>query len=105
MLCGMERQRLAAARWRELIDQQRDSSGTVEAFCHRHGLAVSTFFAWRRRLEMEDRPTFVELTAAGEAPCDRVSQAIEVVLPSGVVLRVSELFDEATLRRVVEVLS
>ena len=105
MLCGMKRQRLTAARWRERIEQQRDGGEAVEAFCRGHGLAVSTFYAWRRRLETEDRPAFVELTGADQTPGDRVRQGIEVVLLSGVVLRVPESFDTATLRRVVEVFS
>lgn len=47
------------------MDQQRSSGMTIEAFCDQHGLAVSTFFVWRRKLREPDVPAFVEWGAAG----------------------------------------
>lgn len=102
--------RLTAERWRVLVEGQRSSGLSVEVFCRRHRLAVSTFFAWRRRLEGEGRPTFVEVTAATDGVASVMAgvEPIEVRLSSGVspgvVVRVPIGFDPATLRRVVEVL-
>lgn len=98
---------MTAERWTVLIAQQRSSGMSIEAFCRRHHLAISTFFAWRGKLKDQDAPAFVELTREPE-PCDDDAPAfspIELVLPGGVVLHVREGFDAAVLRQVVEALS
>ncbi len=102
----MGRRRLSRRRWRELVEQQRDSGLSVPVFCAQHGVGASTFFAWRRRLARGrgSEPAFVELrTKAQQEP--ETSGPIEVVLCSGVTLRVRESFDAATLRRIAEALS
>jgi len=38
------------ARWTRIIRDQDASGLTVAAFCARRGLAVSTFYPWKRRL-------------------------------------------------------
>lgn len=107
----MARRRLTAERWRELIEQQRADCLSVTAFCRRHGLALSTYYAWRQRVrtpQAADAPRFVELTATGESGSAREMALIEVRLASGVSagvhVRVPVGFDAATLRRVVEAL-
>ena len=40
----------AAARWRKLIEQQRQSELSVSAYCRERGVSAASFFAWRRRL-------------------------------------------------------
>ncbi|WP_454754356.1 IS66 family insertion sequence element accessory protein TnpA [Cupriavidus necator] len=40
---------------RDLLAQWRNSGGSVRAFCRQHGLAVSTFGLWRKRLNHERR--------------------------------------------------
>jgi len=44
-------QRLSAEQWRELIEEQRRSGLSQRAFCQARGLTVSTFYAWRQRLQ------------------------------------------------------
>ncbi|KDP87766.1 hypothetical protein CF70_034535 [Cupriavidus sp. SK-3] len=39
--------------WRDLLAQWRNSGGNIRAFCRQHGLAVSTFGLWRKRLSQE----------------------------------------------------
>ncbi|KJK17980.1 hypothetical protein UB46_34425 [Burkholderiaceae bacterium 16] len=39
--------------WRDLLAQWRNSGGSIRAFCRQHGLAVSTFGLWRKRLNHE----------------------------------------------------
>jgi hypothetical protein len=101
-----QRQRLTAQQWQSLFERQRVSGGSVQAFCRRHGVAVSTFFAWRRRLQQQAdaTATFVELTA--DAPADdgggSAGSAIELVLPGAVTVRVRAVFDAAVLQQVVE---
>lgn len=114
----VKRQRLTAVRWRQLIDRQLASGLGVEAFCRRHGVASSTFFAWRQKLRASAEPVFVELTE-GAAPAGQghagtataasgdstVAAPIELLLPGGVTVRVRSGFDASTLRAVVEALS
>jgi hypothetical protein len=40
----------ASARWRKLIEQQRESGLAVSAYCRQRGLSAASMFAWRRRL-------------------------------------------------------
>ena len=47
------RVRRDGAGWAAIVAQQRASGLSIVAFCRRHGLAVSTFHAWKRRLEAE----------------------------------------------------
>jgi transposase-like protein len=98
----MTRQRLTAQQWQALMDQQRSSGMTIARFCDHHGLAVSTFFVWRRKLSEPDAPTFVELTH--EAASASVDAPIELVLTGDVLVRVHAGFDAALLRQVVEAL-
>ncbi|MFP4596571.1 IS66 family insertion sequence element accessory protein TnpA [Ralstonia sp.] len=112
----MSKQRRSRQRWRELVDEQRASGLSVDAFCKRHGLATSTFFNWARRFKTEapseaeqaspDVADFVEFEAP---PVPRTTAAeaspIELVLPSGLVLRVRHGFDRRVLKQVVEALA
>jgi transposase-like protein len=75
-------------RWRQLVDQWRRSKQTVRAFCHTHQLSEASFYAWRRTLAQRAHgspvttpPAFVPVQVVVAAP-------LEVVLPSGVVIRV-----------------
>jgi uncharacterized protein (AIM24 family) len=97
----MSRQRLTAARWQTLIDQQRSSGRSVGAFCRQQGVAACTFYAWRRRLA---KPTFVEVKA-GASERVTASSPLVLVLRGGVRVQVRAGFDAGLLRRLVEALS
>ena len=105
----MSRQRLSRAQWRELIEQQRASELSVEAFCRQRGVSATTFFNWKRRLAAEPEPStagsgsFVELTPTAQTAGPEAR--IELVLAGGVVVRLRRGFDPTTLRQVVEALS
>lgn len=99
----MSRQPATEHLWRELCERQEGSGLSISAFCARHRIGVSTFYAWRRRLAWASAPAFVELTSSPEpAPSP---PPIELVLPAGVTVRVQAGFDASTLRQVVEALS
>jgi hypothetical protein len=75
---------------------------SVRAFAARKGLDRQRFYVWQRKLAAPTReravgPAFVELRPS--AP-----ELVEVVLRSGVVLRVRETIDGELLRQIVEAL-
>jgi len=54
-----------SARWTRIVQDHASSGLTVAAFCARRGLAVSTFYPWKRRLARgedlpREAPAFVE---------------------------------------------
>ena len=72
--------RRSATEWAKLIRQQRRSGRTVEAYCAQRGLAESTFWYWRRRVEVvvEDKPEVDAVTKFLAIPVSAPSQACEV---------------------------
>jgi hypothetical protein len=78
---------------------------TVAAFCDREGVSVASFYAWRRRLQDDppnaaDEPRLVPVrlvTPPAGAP-------VELLLPSGVVLRLSSDADLLWLRQLLPLL-
>jgi hypothetical protein len=73
--------------WRDLLDAWKQSGQTVNAFCRDRKLTRSNFDRWRRilatqptRLKAPSASTFVPLRVVAEP-------MVEVVLPSGVVVR------------------
>jgi hypothetical protein len=70
--------------WRNLVDAWKRSGQTINAFCHDRKLTRSNFDRWRRILAAEptksNPPSFVPLRVVAEPMA-------EVVLPSGVVVR------------------
>ena len=82
--------------WRALVKAYGKRSCTREAFCHRHGVAVSTLDWWRRKLGDEPktkqlvratRPAEFDFIDLGASPADRPSWDIELDLGAGMVLR------------------
>jgi|SRR5947209_16911015 len=93
-------------RWRDLIARWERSDLTVRDFCSDHRISEPSFYAWRRELAARDRekgpptppvPTFVPVRVAPPA-------VIEVVLPTGVVVRVPVGADPAAAARLVAAL-
>lgn len=48
-----------AVRWARIIKAQRRSNRTVVEFCHRRGIAKATFWYWRKRLAISEKPGLV----------------------------------------------
>src|SRR5438874_3526694 len=89
-------------KWRELVERQRCSGLSVGKFCARHGIAVPSLYAWRRRLAAG--AVFVEAKVAGTWR-PQSSGVIEVRLRGGrrVLVR-REGFDCELLAEVVRAL-
>ena len=95
------RARRTAAQWQELVERFERAGQTRSGFCAAHGLALSTFDLWRRKLrtrpatahEPPPEALFVELTHPAQTPASFPSAGtgaweVELELGAGVVLRV-----------------
>jgi transposase-like protein len=102
--------------WRRHRDRHRTSGLTIADYCRRHGLAASSFHAWRRTLAARDRapaslaptPAFLPV-AVVEAPASpRESPSheppIEIRLACGHRVRVRTGCDRALLADVLALL-
>jgi hypothetical protein len=105
--------------WRRTIRDQQGSGMSVRDFCRREGLKDWTFRLWRQELALRDRghstaptgepaeatPSFLPVRVIDpEALTPRASPPIEIVLPTGPILRVPSGFDPRTLGHVLAVL-
>jgi len=73
--------------WRELIVAWKQSGLTINAFCRERKLTRSNFDRWRRILAAENSKP-ARRTAPAFVPVRLVAEPVaEVVLPSGVVVR------------------
>ncbi|RDK06300.1 IS66 family insertion sequence element accessory protein TnpA [Cupriavidus lacunae] len=50
---------------REMVAQWNNSGLSIRAFCRQHGLAISTFGLWRKRVD-HDQPPVVPLTVTAD---------------------------------------
>jgi hypothetical protein len=95
--------------WRAMVRRWHSSGLSVRAFCEEHGLAVPSFYAWRRTLAQRDSAVrFVPVQVTPEleprTPAAGPTSGLELVLTAGRRLRIAPGFDEATLRRLLALL-
>jgi len=96
------------ARWseedaREVLDALERSGQPVSAFAAEHGLDPQRVYLWRRRLGASasaERTTFREVVVRADG-----SGRFEIVLTSGMTVRVPASFDDDSLERLLGVLS
>jgi transposase-like protein len=89
--------------WREAVAGHKKSGLSVRAFCVQRGLSEPSFYAWRRELGQRGRAP--KTPAATFVPVQVVADSlVEVVLPSGVVVRVPPAADATTVARLVAAL-
>jgi transposase len=109
--------------WRRTIRRQQRSGLTVRDFCLQEGLKDWTLHWWRQELSRRDRqtsaesrgeqegeptepaPAFLSVRVTDlEASSSRQAPPIEIVLPTGSIVRVPSGFDPSTLGQVLAVL-
>ena len=76
--------------WRNLIEEQEDSSKSMTQFCEEHGIASSNYYKWRRRLfgqSSKNSRSFKKLEPASAFALS--SSKIELELPAGIKLSIS----------------
>jgi hypothetical protein len=92
--------------WQQRLDRFRTSGLTVADFCEREGISTASFYAWRRRLQADtapntaDEPRLVPVRLVTPPP----SGPVELLLPSGAVLRLSPDTDLLWLRQLLPLL-
>jgi len=93
-------------RWQQRLDRFRRSGLSVADFCDREGISTASFYTWRRRLQADpalntaDEPHLVPVRLVPPPP----SAPVELLLPSGVVVRLSPDTDPAWLRQLLPLL-
>src|SRR5262249_1694449 len=105
MAYGRARDEQKERQWRRWIGEWQASGLSVQAFCQRRGLTLSSFYAWRRMLQRRDaeKSAFVPVQVVADAVPTQ-SSALEVVLPDGRTVRVGPGFDAAPRRQLLAVL-
>jgi hypothetical protein len=86
--------------WRDLIDRWKASGQSIATFCAAHRVSQATFYAWRKRLAARARST--PRTAPAFAAVRVVPDAAaEVILPTGLVVRVPIGTDPVVVARLI----
>ena len=101
-----------AERWRTDFATWRSSGLSVAAFCRSRELNLSSFYRWRKILDDLDRPAATRprsepdpLPVPSFVPVRVIPDAVvEVILPSGLQLRVPLSADALQLARLVRAL-
>ena len=97
---------------RAALDALAASGLSVSAFAEQEGLDEERLYRWRRRFARERKaearavtPPIIELRATTRpSPRRTAIEPVEIVLVSGVVLRIAETIDAARLARLVAAL-
>ena len=89
--------------WHDLIDRWEVSGQSIATFCAAHRVSQATFYAWRKRLAARARST------ARAAPAFAAVRIVpdataEVILPTGLVVRVPIGTDPAVVARLIAAL-
>ena len=87
-----------------LLEEQQDSGLSIAAFAKSKNVAAWSLYNARTRARKEQEAPFSEVAIVNErraAPTD----PIELVLPSGLTLRVRSDFDDVALRRLLGLLA
>ncbi len=87
--------------WQQIIDKWKLSNLSGKRFCDEQGLRLAAFYKWRRKLDykaIEDKPqapTFLEVSLDYNRSAD-----VEIKLPAGSVIRISNSANAHLLTRV-----
>jgi hypothetical protein len=93
--------------WSERLQRFADSGLTPAQFCTQEGVALPSFYSWRRRLHAEQPAAAPAEQLAPTLFPVRLAPAhasLELVLPGGAVLRIGPDAEVATLRWLLQLL-
>ena len=92
-------------RWRTIFADQRRSGLSIVAFCRSRTINKSGFHRWRNILKQLDHPAAAMKPAPSFVPIRVVPEAVvEVILPSGIQLRVPLGADASQVSRLAHAL-
>lgn len=95
------------AYWRGVLERQRESGQSIRLFCKEQEISEASFHNWKRKLATQKSDDKASADTAMFIPV-RLNAApggiLELVHPRGHVLRVPAVFDEGSLRQVLNVL-
>jgi hypothetical protein len=96
----------AREKWSRIIREQQSSGLTIAAFCAGRGVAVSSFYPWKRRLASagDGAAAFVEARVVGGAGERRGPGLVAIELACGRRIVVARGFDPELLLEVIEAL-
>lgn len=107
----MSRTESAREKWSRIIREQQASGLTIAAFCGERGVAVSSFYPWKRRLReagaaagIMEAPAFIEARVMGAPDERRGAGKIAIELAHGRRIVVGRGFDSELLLEVIETL-
>ena len=96
----MARIQRSTSQWQALIEEQKQSSLNIKEFCRQQEVTTSAFYGWRKRLkESNNRLQLnsstdwlpIDLNSAASTPRSSANTwDIELHLPNGVILRISQ---------------
>ena len=86
--------------WRQRFQRFEHSGLSAVAFCAKEGVSAPSFYAWRRRLQPPDEQA-PRLVPVRLLP---VAVPLEVVLPGGLVLRLTPGCDLGFVRALIDTL-
>ncbi len=99
---GRQRSGEREAYWRDVVSRQAASGQTVAMFCQREKISPPSFYVWRKKLKRQaTSPQFVPITIS--TPATPASAKFEVRLSGGTTVMVPDGFNEAALRRLLQV--
>jgi hypothetical protein len=96
--------------WAERLARFAAAGQTTAQFCAAEGVSVASFYLWRRRLAAAEFPAGAENSGHQAGPrllpvhLAEPTPAVELVLPTGAVLRIGAGADEATLAALLRLL-
>ncbi|MGV1030526.1 MAG: IS66 family insertion sequence element accessory protein TnpA [Dermatophilaceae bacterium] len=99
----MPKQRRSSEQWKEIVGRWRSSGEPARVFAAREGVVAGTLSWWGNRLKAEvprragfKGQAFARLRVTASMPSSEAGR-VEVVAPSGLVVRVSGAVSEAEL--------
>jgi hypothetical protein len=96
--------------WAERLARFAAAGQTTAQFCAAEGVSVASFYLWKRRLTAADLPTGAAISDPQAGPrlvpvrLADPAPAVELVLPTGAVLRIGAGADAATLTSLLRLL-
>ena len=89
------------AQWQKRLHRFEQSGLSASAFCAQQGVSLASFYSWRRRLRQAD-PALAQDQRFVPIRLLPAAAPVELVLPSGAVLRLTPGCDLAFVRSLLE---